>query len=134
MMEPTDAVRSRIMRAVKSKDTLPERIVRSALHKLGYRFRLNRADLPGKPDVVLPRFRKAIFIDGCFWHGHNCPRGARIPKTNRIYWISKIASNKSRDRRKRSALSALGWKPMVIWECQCQNAAELSRFLRGVRK
>src|SRR5215467_11698981 len=96
-MKPPSEARSRIMRAVKSRDTKPELIIRSLAHRMGYRFRLYRKDLPGCPDLVFPRLRKVVFVHGCFWHGHDCGRGARIPKANAEYWRSKIARNSARD-------------------------------------
>lgn len=121
--------RSAVMRAVKSRDTAPELKVRKAAHALGLRFRLNRADLPGKPDVVFPAKRTALFVHGCFWHGHDCPRGARMPQTNRAYWQAKISRNMARDKASVAALKKLGWKPRVIWECQTRDANTLSRLI-----
>lgn len=108
------------MRAVKSKDTGPEMIVRSLAHSLGYRYRLHRADLPGKPDLVFPGRRKVIFVNGCFWHGHNCKRGARRPATNADYWREKVARNVERDRRTTDQLRASGWDILTVWECETQ--------------
>jgi DNA mismatch endonuclease, patch repair protein len=108
-MTENPAIRSRIMQAVKSNDTAPELRVRRLAHGMGYRFRLYRKDLPGKPDLVFPRLRKALFVHGCFWHGHDCTRGARVPVQNRKYWVEKIARNKERDARAQAALHALGW-------------------------
>lgn len=105
------------MRAVKSKDTKPELILRRALHRRGLRFRLNVRHLPGTPDLVFPRFRAIVFVHGCFWHGHDCPRGARIPKTNTDYWLGKIDRNKTRDAANCAALEALGWRVQTVWEC-----------------
>lgn len=116
--EPPDPHRSRIMRAVKSANTQPEMIVRSLVHRMGFRFRLHRKDLPGTPDLTFPRLRKVIFVHGCFWHGHNCPRGARVPVHNRDYWIAKIARNVERDRKVRRSLRRLGWQSLVVWECK----------------
>ena len=107
--------RSRIMRAVPSANTTPEMMVRRTAHRLGYRFRLHRGDLPGKPDLVFPSRRKAVFVHGCFWHGHKCARGARIPKNNREYWIRKIAANRARDKTNPAKLRELGWKSMIIF-------------------
>jgi len=125
--------RSWIMRQVKSEDTSPERLVRSLLHRLGYRFRLHRHDLPGSPDIVFPSRKKVIFVHGCFWHGHSCPRGARIPKTNTEYWMNKIARNKMRDRQRLEELRSLGWDALVVWECEIKDIdalrARLSDFL-----
>jgi len=125
----TRSARSRLMSRVRTRDTAPERIVRSVLHRLGYRFRLNGEDLPGKPDIVLPRHRKVIFVHGCFWHGHSrCKRGAR-PTTNVEFWNKKLDSNISRDRRARIGLKKLGWQSLIVWECQTKNLANLRRKL-----
>ena len=113
--------RSAIMRAVKSSDTKPEIALRKALFALGYRYRLNVKALPGKPDIVLPKYKTVIFVHGCFWHGHDCKRGSRIPKTNRAYWTEKIARNKIRDAKNIDALSKLGWRVLVIWECEVKD-------------
>ena len=102
--------RARVMRAVKGKDTKPEMIVRRLAHALGYRFRLHRKDLPGKPDLVFPGRRKVIFVHGCFWHGHECARGSRQPKQNAEYWRNKIARNVERDADNLQALERLGWQ------------------------
>jgi len=106
------------MRAVKSQDTKPELKLRKTLHALGYRYRLNVKTLPGKPDLVFPKFRTVIFVHGCFWHGHDCKRGARIPKTNTDYWRAKISRNKERDVANATALKKLGWRIIALWECE----------------
>ncbi len=127
---PTDvyapAKRAAVMRAVKSKGTAPELAVRRMVWRLGGRYRLNRADLPGKPDLVLPGRRLAIFVHGCFWHGHDCPRGARTPKANRDYWLAKIARNRQRDRSTHAELEARGWKVETVWECELRDMAALT--------
>jgi len=110
--------RSRIMRAVKSKDTKPERLVRSLLHQRGYRYRLHRADLPGRPDLAFPARKKVVFVNGCYWHGHDCRRGARQPKANAEYWREKISRNRERDAANMDALNRLGWSAIVVWECE----------------
>lgn len=110
--------RSAIMRAVKSKDTKPELRLRRALHALGFRYRLNVKDLPGKPDLVFPKHRAVLFVHGCFWHGHNCKRGRRKPKTNAKYWQEKIAKNRARDTKNIEALKAMGWRVLIVWECE----------------
>ena len=117
------------MARVKGRDTGPERAVRSLLWSAGYRYRLNRRDLPGTPDIVLPGRRAAVFVHGCFWHGHDCPRGARQPKANAEYWRAKIARNVARDARNQADLTALGWRPLVVWECETRDRAALSRRL-----
>lgn len=119
------------MRAVKSRDTKPEMLVRRAAHALGYRFRLHRKDLPGSPDLVFPARRKVIFVHGCFWHGHECARGARMPKTNADYWRAKIARNVARDARARSALDSLGWETLTIWECELKKDTRLAERLKS---
>jgi DNA mismatch endonuclease, patch repair protein len=118
------------MRAVKDRDTTPELIVRRLAHAMGYRFRLHRTDLPGKPDLVFPRLRKVLFVHGCFWHGHPCARGARVPVHNRRYWIAKIARNKERDRKARAALKALGWKSLALWECELKDPVKASKIVK----
>ncbi|WP_309604310.1 DNA mismatch endonuclease Vsr [Phenylobacterium sp.] len=121
--------RSAVMRRVRSKDTAPELTVRKALTKLGARYRLHRADLPGKPDIVLPGRRLALFVHGCFWHGHDCARGARVPKQNRDYWVGKVGRNRARDAASREALAALGWRVETIWECELEDVAGLGARL-----
>ena len=123
------AKRSAVMRAVKSRDTEPELKVRRAAHALGLRFRLGRDDLPGKPDLVFPARRVALFVHGCFWHGHHCPRGARVPQANRAYWTAKIGRNMARDKATLAALRREGWKPVVIWECETRDPKVLSRLI-----
>ena len=122
--------RSAVMRRIKGRDTSPERQVRKALTRLGARYRLHRADLPGKPDIVIPGRKLALFVHGCFWHGHDCARGARVPKQNRDYWVGKIARNRARDARSREALAALGWRVEMIWECELKDVAGLETRLR----
>jgi DNA mismatch endonuclease (patch repair protein) len=113
--------RSSVMRRVKGKDTTPELEVRRLLTRMGLRYRLHRADLPGKPDIVMPGRKLAIFVHGCFWHGHDCARGARVPKSNRDYWVAKVARNRARDARTQTELAALGWRVEVVWECQLKD-------------
>ena len=121
--------RSAVMRRVKGRNTTPELAVRRALTRLGARYRLHRKDLPGKPDIVLPGRRLAIFVHGCFWHGHDCARGARVPKQNRDYWVAKVARNRARDAANREALTVLGWRVETIWECDLKDADALSERL-----
>lgn len=116
----TPEQRSALMGRIRSKDTKPERVVRSILHHLGYRFRLHRKDLPGKPDIVLPRHRKVILVHGCFWHGHTCNLASK-PKSNRKYWHDKIKSNRERDARNLKELESLGWSVLVLWECEIRR-------------
>jgi DNA mismatch endonuclease (patch repair protein) len=122
--------RSAIMRAVTSQDTKPEMAIRRLIHRLGYRYRLHRADLPGKPDLVFPIRRKVIFVHGCWWHGHDCKRGAREPKTNTAYWRAKIGRNVTRDRTNRAALKSIGWRVCVIWECEIKDLASMETRIR----
>lgn len=119
------------MRAVKSRDTGPELAVRAAVCALGFarRYRLNNASLPGKPDLVFGPKRKVIFVHGCFWHGHDCRRGARQPKDNAAYWRAKIARNVARDRDSLKALRDDDWSALVIWECETRDGAALARKL-----
>ena len=128
--EPAER-RSRIMRSVKGRDTAPEMAVRRMVHGLGYRYRLHRGDLPGKPELVFPRLKKAIFVHGCFWHGHPCARGDRAPRTNAEYWRRKIAGNVARDAANLAALQAMGWRRTVIWECELKNPARVRKRLAG---
>lgn len=135
MTETPEELRSRTMRAVKGENTTPEMRIRRVIHSMGYRYRLHRKDLPGKPDLVFPRRRKIIFIHGCFWHGHDCRRGARMPKANRDYWERKISRNRARDADHRTALQQAGWRVLIIWECQLKEMDwlrnEIARFLES---
>src|ERR1043166_3860002 len=115
------AARSNLMSRVRRKDTAPELAVRKVLHSMGYRFRLHRADLPGNPDLVLPRHHLAIFIQGCFWHGHVGCRRSALPKTNRRFWDRKIERNRQRDVEARARLEASGWRVHWLWECETRR-------------
>jgi DNA mismatch endonuclease (patch repair protein) len=126
----TLTTRSDIMRAVKSRDTKPEMTVRRMVYAMGYRYRLHRKDLPGKPDLVFPSRKKIIFVHGCFWHGHACPRGARTPKTNRDYWEGKINRNRERDAQSGKTLMKEGWNVLIIWECKLKDQGLLEDILR----
>jgi DNA mismatch endonuclease, patch repair protein len=126
----TPEKRSAVMRRVKGKDTAPELKVRRLLRRLGVGYRLHRADLPGKPDIAMPGRKLALFVHGCFWHGHDCARGARTPKANRPYWEAKIARNRARDAEHRVALEAKGWRAVTLWECELKDEAALERRLR----
>ena len=129
--EAVDPVRSATMAKVGSKDTKPEMIVRRHLFSNGYRYRLHARDLPGRPDIVFRKRRKAIFVHGCFWHRHEgCPR-ATTPKTRRAYWLDKFSRNKARDARTEEALSDMGWDMLVVWECETKDADALSARLLG---
>src|SRR5450432_1582633 len=121
--------RSAIMRAVKSRDTAPELMLRNMLRSIKPGYRLHRADLPGKPDVVYGPLRLAIFMHGCFWHGHDCRRGARAPKDNAAYWSAKIARNRLRDAAHLEALARLGWRTLVVFECELRDRPALERRL-----
>lgn len=113
------------MSRVRGKDTSPEILVRRLLHRMGYRFRLHVGNLPGRPDIVLPRHRKIVFVHGCFWHGHRGCARAKRPSTNVEFWDQKIDGNIRRDRRTRTALQASGWKSLVVWQCQTKNLEKL---------
>jgi DNA mismatch endonuclease (patch repair protein) len=117
--------RSAVMRRVKGRNTRPELKVRKTLTALGVRYRLYRADLPGRPDIVLPGRKLVFLVHGCFWHGHDCPRGARVPKQNRDYWVGKVARNRTRDAHNLEALTALGWRVETLWECDLKDTEAL---------
>ena len=123
--------RSAVMRRVKSRDTGPERRVRRLLTRLGYRYRLQRAELPGRPDIVFAGRRLVLFVHGCFWHGHDCRRNARPPKANAAYWDSKIARNRARDALTAQRLTDLGWRALIVWECELKDEVVLSDRLRS---
>ena len=125
------STRSQIMSRIRSKNTAPEMEVRRALHRAGHRYRIHRADLPGCPDLLFPRQRVALFVNGCFWHWHGCER-SRMPKSNVDYWTAKIHGNVERDKRTRSELEGLGWKWRVIWECEIP--VEVERLSRELSK
>ena len=124
--------RSENMRRIKGKDTAPEIVVRRLLHRMGFRFRLHRKDLPGNPDVVLPKFRTVVFVHGCFWHGHDCKKGSarRRPKSNENYWNSKLERNVRRDAANAEKIRELGWKRIVVWACETRNLELLEEQLR----
>jgi len=128
----TPASRSENMRRIKSADTKPERLVRKLVHALGYRYRLHRRDLPGKPDLTFASKRKVIFVHGCFWHGHGiaeCP-DRRLPKSNLTYWGPKLARNQQRDRDAQAALEQAGWQVLVVWDCETRSRETLSEKLK----
>lgn len=121
--------RSEIMARIKGQNTQPELLVRSIVHNLGYRFRLHRRDLPGNPDIAMPKHRKVTFVHGCFWHGHKrCPRAAR-PATNIAFWRKKLDSNIARDRRNIRLLRKAGWRVLVVWQCQTRKPETLKKTL-----
>jgi DNA mismatch endonuclease (patch repair protein) len=124
--------RSRRMSRIRNKHTKPEIIVRRLVHRMGYRFRLHRRDLPGQPDLVFPRRRKVIFVHGCYWHRHPDPacRLARLPKSNLEFWIPKLEGNRERDLRNQEALMSSGWSVLVIWECELKDITSLERKIR----
>jgi DNA mismatch endonuclease (patch repair protein) len=123
--------RSRIMAKVRGENTSPERLVRSLIHKMGYRFRLNVKDLPGKPDIVLKKHKKVIFVHGCFWHQHEgCPHAAR-PSSNTEYWNKKLDRNMIRDREHMHKLEYLGWNVLIVWECETRDREKLIDKLKG---
>jgi len=124
----TPEQRRRIMQAVRTKNTGPEMVVRSAVHRMGFRFRLHRKDLPGTPDLVFPSKRKVIFVHGCYWHGHDCSKG-HLPKSRLGYWGPKIARNRERDSANVTALKAAGWQALVVWQCETRQTGALRRRL-----
>ena len=125
----TPEKRHRCMSNIRSKNSKPEMIVRGLVHGMGYRYRLHKRDLPGKPDLVFSKKRKVIFVHGCFWHKHDCPQGNSNPKTNAEFWYSKRQSNQERDRKNIEDLKQLGWEVLVIWECSIKNQKELKNQL-----
>lgn len=127
-MAESRELRSRIMRAVKGRNTTPELKVRSMLHRAGYRFRLHDRKLPGQPDLVFPGRGCVLFVHGCFWHGHSCKRGARQPVSNAAYWMQKIEKNRARDAKHLAALHAAGWRTHVVWECELKDSTLLRRL------
>ncbi|WP_084199490.1 very short patch repair endonuclease [Noviherbaspirillum autotrophicum] len=122
--------RSENMRSIRSSNTKPELIVRRLVHSYGYRFRLHRKDLPGKPDLVFPSRKAVIFVHGCFWHMHGCP-SVRVPKSNIDYWKPKLERNQERDLQSRSSLERLGWKVLTVWECEVKDLNALERKLKN---
>lgn len=134
----TRAQRSKCMAAIRGKDTTPERIVRSMLHRLSCRFSLHRANLPGKPDIVMPARGLIVLVHGCYWHMHNCVRGRSTPVTNAPFWRTKRLNTRARDKHTLSALRSAGWRVLVVWECQTNNheqlAKKLAAFALGTRR
>lgn len=130
------ATRSRMMSGIRSRNTKPEMRVRQFLHRQGFRFRLHVRELPGKPDIVLPRYRAVIFVHGCFWHGHDC-HIFKIPKTRTEFWQGKIARNRTNDEKSREKLLVSGWRVGIVWECAIRNTdmeipgKRLARWLRS---
>ncbi len=121
------------MSRIRSKNTKPELVVRAILHRAGYRFRLHRKDLPGKPDIVLPKHQKIVLVQGCFWHGHDCKLASK-PKSNEKYWSEKINRNRLRDQHVKEALALAGWSVLELWECEIRSGANLAeRILQFMR-
>jgi DNA mismatch endonuclease (patch repair protein) len=120
----TQEKRSDLMSRVKSKNTKPELAVRSILHRMGYRFRLHRKDLPGIPDLILPKFKTVIFVHGCFWHQHEGCKKATLPKQNADFWLDKLTQNIERDRRVQAELEELGWQVFTVWECEVKKGSD----------
>jgi DNA mismatch endonuclease (patch repair protein) len=133
----TPEQRRRIMQSVKTRDTGPELAVRRILYRLGYRYRLNAKKLPGRPDIVFPGRKRAIFVHGCFWHGHGCVKG-RAPKSRLDYWEPKLKTNRERDAAQLRALKELGWSVMTVWQCETNTpealTPRLQRFLGGISR
>jgi len=130
----TPAHRSWNMSRIRATNTAPERIVRSLLHRMGYRFRLHRKDLPGKPDIVLPRHNTIIFVHGCFWHQHKGCKYAYLPKTKQDFWIKKLNANADRDKSVIKRLKKSGWRILIIWECETKEIAALENTIRSFLK
>lgn len=130
MKTETPEERSAVMRAVKSRDTSPELAVRALLRGFAPGYRLHRKDVPGNPDIAYLGRKQAIFVHGCFWHGHDCARGARAPKANADYWRAKIARNRARDETHRVRLTEEGWRALTVWECELKDRAALEKKLR----
>lgn len=128
------AVRSRMMSSIRGKDTVPERAVRRMLHALGFRFRIHRRDLPGRPDIVLPRHRLAVFVHGCFWHRHPGCHYTTSPKSNARFWAKKFEGNLRRDRLALAALRKAGWRTLVVWECAFKHSPDLKLLRSTLRQ
>ena len=128
----TPEKRSAVMRRVKGRDTSPELTVRRLLRELRLGYRLHRRDLPGAPDIAMAGRKLAIFVHGCFWHGHDCPRGARAPKANAAYWAAKIDRNRARDAAAQTALEADGWRVVTVWECGMRDPEFAGRLCAAV--
>jgi DNA mismatch endonuclease, patch repair protein len=129
----TKAVRSRMMSGIRGKNTKPELVVRSFLHREGFRFRLHARDLPGRPDLVLPKYRAAIQVRGCYWHQHRGCRLAYMPASNADFWRAKLTGNTERDARNDRALRRLGWRVLTVWECEVRDRSGLQRIARAIR-
>ena len=125
--------RSRNMSAIKSKNTKPEIAVRKLLHSMGYRFRLHRKDLPGSPDIVLPKYKTVIFVHGCFWHRHENCKYASTPKTRKEFWESKFKANVKRDMEIQEKIKNIGWQSVVVWECELKYSSALKKKLQNIQ-
>ena len=123
-------LRSRLMGRIRGRNTKPEMLIRRMVHRMGFRYRLHRRDLPGTPDLVFPNRKKIIFVHGCFWHQHNCPRGAR-PTSNKKFWDIKLDNNIRRDQETMSLLEGRGWSVLVVWECEMKNLEELEDRMKA---
>ena len=130
----TKKQRSFNMSQIRSKNTSPEITVRSLVHRMGYRYGLHRSDLPGHPDIVLVKYKKIVFVHGCFWHMHRCRFGRVIPATRTNFWQNKRRGNVSRDKRNSQKLKTMGWKILIVWECQMKDAEKLTRRLQAFLK
>ena len=127
------ATRSRMMSGIRGKNTAPELATRKYLHSQGFRFRLHVKDLPGKPDIVLPKYRTVIFVHGCFWHQHPGCKAAVMPKSNTKFWAEKLTGNVKRDARNISELVKLGWKCLIVWECEADNTKSQKQLVRKIK-
>jgi len=126
--------RSWNMACISSKNTKPEKLVRSLLHGLGYRFRIHDRNLPGSPDIVLPKYKTVIFVHGCFWHRHRGCKRCSTPSSNKNYWLSKFEHNIQKDRRNKTQLKKLGWRVETIWECQTKNIDQVTKYINSIFK
>ena len=130
----TKECRSWNMSRIRSKNTKPEKLVRSELHKMGFRFRIHCKNLPGNPDIVLPKYRAVIFVNGCFWHRHKGCRKCSMPSSNKRFWTEKFSGNVKRDKEQQQLLKKLGWKVFVIWECQTKDVRKCNRKLMAISR
>jgi len=126
----TKQKRSEVMSRIRGKNTKPEMILRSELFKRGFRFRVHRKDLPGKPDIVLQKYKTIIFVHGCFWHGHTCSKGVCTPKKNKEYWTNKVKKTMERDYKNLADLNTFGWETLIVWECELKEQDLLVRKLK----
>lgn len=129
----TKARRSWNMSRIQSKDTKPEKIIRSLLHRMGYRFCLYRKDLPGKPDIVLPKYKTVVFVHGCFWHRHKKCKRCTTPSTNKQYWLNKFIRNQAKDKLNIQQLKDIGWKTIILWECEVNNIEKMTSILNRIK-